>query len=178
MYRIASFLMICLILGCNDDKKQLDHILSLQKLQELAVVDIAVREIVHVPDLPFLVSMEAVAKSGIDFSKIDSSSLKIEGKMIRILLPKPKILSFILDPKSLEMEYSENMEPEIKLTGDQTKAILSIAEKQLQKKIDSLQIIDQAEVKTTAFLSTYLKSLGYTQISIRFNNSTTHEEKN
>lgn len=178
MYKIASFLMICLLLGCRSDKKRVDQVLSLQKLQELSVVEIAVREIVHVPDLPFLLSMEAVAQSGIDFSKIDSSSIKVDGKMIRILLPKPTMISYTIDPNSLEMEYSENMDPAIKLNGDQKNAILETAEKQLQQTIDSVQILEQAQIKTTAFLSTYLQSLGYTQISIRYHNTTTHEEKN
>jgi hypothetical protein len=42
------------------------------------------------------------------------------------------------------------------------------ADQQLKNSIDTIGIISKAEENLTSFLSGYLKSIGYTQISIRY----------
>lgn len=175
MYRIISFLLISLAIGCKGAKQEAKHITALQELKNFPIVEVSIREIIHLPKESNLLSLEASVKAGIDFTEIDTTSIHIDDDKIRLTLPKPKMISFEVDPQSLELEYHSGTRSRLPLTPDQRKNIMAAAEKQLNDKIDSLQLIRVAEEKTTAFLASYFQSIGYTKISIRFNHINTHD---
>lgn len=177
MYRTATFLLISLFFGCTGQKQRFDQVFALQQMNELAVTEVSVREMIPQRNEPYLVSVEATAKVDIDLKKLDTATVKADDKKIKLILPKPT-LSFAVNPKSISMEYHEESKAKISLTEDMEKEILRKAELQLKNRLDSMQLLSKAEEKATSFLSEYLQSIGYTQISIRFNNSLPNEKKN
>ncbi|MEY3436564.1 MAG: hypothetical protein RL335_1020 [Bacteroidota bacterium] len=168
MFRILSFLLISLLLGCRTENQRDKLVFFLKNFGEFHISELSKTEIIRPLDQPQLWSTESIINVSIDFQKLDSSNIILSDKKIKMILPKPFILSHEINPKSLEIKYTQKPNIPFVLTPDQEEKMLIKADQQLKNSIDTIGIISKAEENLTSFLSGYLKSIGYTQISIRY----------
>jgi hypothetical protein len=169
------FLSAC---GKKDAEEEKPGVLSLREMSDLATVEYVVTKVIKASDnktwfkignRKILMSCEAHIKAGIDMSAINESSFKVTGKSIEVTLPQPKIISISLPAELIKVEYEEISAFRDEFTSEDRNNLASQAEQQIKKNIEAMGILNQAKVNTSAFVSTFLKRLGYENISIKYN---------
>jgi hypothetical protein len=174
-------LLILLLFSCTR-KDPRTEVLALREMSELATVEYVVTKIIRANDnktwykigeRKILMSCEASVKAGIDFSKIGEDDITIEGKSIRMVLPKAHLISLNIDPGDVRVEYTETGLFRDKFSAGERDALLAQGEKQIRNSAEVLGVMEAAEANASLFLSNYLKMLGYERINIRYSSTPT-----
>lgn len=174
----CSFFMLLFFIGCGEKAKQKPNIFSLREMSDLATVEYTVTKIIKASDnktwfkigeRKILMSCQAHIKAGIDMSAINEHSFQINGNVIAVSLPQPKIISFSIPPEGIKTEYEETGIFRDKFKAADRDALAVQAEKQIRNSVEALGILQQAKVNTSSFISNFLRRLGYQNISINYN---------
>ncbi len=183
MRRCIYFLFILFILfisaACNQyeraGQKQLVPILK--QLSDLATVEYVITKIIKanddktwykVGDRKILMSCKASLIAGIDLSKINEDNITIRQKEITMLLPRANLLSINIKPEDIKTEYQDISPFRSPFTNAERDALAAQGEVQIKNSVDSLGILQAAEVNATLIISNFLKKLGYETINIRY----------
>jgi hypothetical protein len=178
---LSISLLIFFLLSCSREKK-VNEVFALREMSELATVEYIVTKIIRanddktwykVGDRKILMSCEASVKAGIDMSAIREENINIDGKEIRMVLPKAHLISINIKPEDVRVEYEETGIFRDNFSSAERDLLMAQGEKQIRNSIDSLGVLQTAETNASLFVSNYLKQLGYDRIHIRFSNTST-----
>ena len=176
----SLFIILLLFVACGKKETPDDKpgILTLREMSDLATVEYTVTKVIKaadnqtwfkVGDRKILMSCEAHIKAGIDMSAINKNNFKISDKDIVVTLPPPKIISINIPAEGIKTEYEEIGAFRDKFTSQDRDNLARQAEQKIRQSIDSLGILTQAKVNTAMFVTSFLKRLGYENISINYN---------
>lgn len=174
-YAYSVFLV--LLISCAVREEPADRVLSIREMGNLATTEYTVTKIVKANDnktwykpgdRKILISVEAVLKSGIDFSGVKKEDITIEGKNISLRLPPPKLISINIPPEKIRVEFEEVGIFRTGFDNAERDALLAQAEQQIRNSIEEIGILRTTENNTRQFLTRFLQQSGFEQISIRF----------
>ena len=179
--RYRPFLLILLFCtGCNKKEKQLQQVMALQQMNDLATVEYVVTKIIKandnktwykIGDRKILMSCKATLTAGIDLAAIKSEHVNIDGKNISLTLPHSKIISVNIKPEDILEEYQTVDVLRQAFTSEERNALAIQAENQIKSSISELGILPAAETNAALFVNNFLHRLGYENIKINFDNS-------
>jgi len=174
---LLAFLIFTLSTVSCRRNDPVSQVLALRETSELATVEYVVTKIIRASDdktwykigeRKILMSCEATVKAGIDFSAIAEDDVTIDGRSIRLVLPKAHMISLNIDPQRVRVEYTETGLLRDEFSAAERDNLLSQGEQQIRRSAEVLGVLDEAETNASLFLSNYLKALGYERINIRF----------
>ena len=172
----------CAILtaGCSQRKleQQRQNVLLLRELNDLVTVEYVVTKIIKANDdswfkigtRKILMSCKATLRAGIDLSKISEKNIDIHDKTIDLNLPHATLLSLSIKPEDLKTEYEDVSLLRSSFSSAERDAFASQGEANIRNSVDSLGILQTAEINANFILTNFLKKLGYEKITIHYNN--------
>jgi hypothetical protein len=159
----------------------------LEKLSDIAEYRAASAELQVLLDieedvrfLPAIVAGERVTflaggsvDAGVDFGKLDSSAIQVDGDTVTISLPAAEIVGVEVEP---DRSYVVNRERGVldriggifsdSPTGE--RELFQLAEDKLLAAAEESAVVSRAERNTERMLVTLLESLGFDDVSVRF----------
>jgi hypothetical protein len=167
--------------GCKKEKTDPKlSVLEMKEMSDLATVEYTITKVIKasdnktwykIGDRKILMSCEAFIKAGIDLSAITQQDITINDKSISIHLPQPKIISLHIQPEKIVVEYEETSGFRTNFSAANRDELVKQAEGEITNSINSLGIIEQSKVNTTAFIRNYLVQLGFENINLNFDKS-------
>ncbi|MFA7274790.1 MAG: DUF4230 domain-containing protein [Crocinitomicaceae bacterium] len=111
---LYSFLFIGLV-ACGD-KESLPQreIYEIREIGELSTTEFVYSKVLKIDDegewykfgdRKILISCKAKVKAGVDLNRIKKTDIIEDGQTITIVLPKPSITSFNMDPNSIKQKW-------------------------------------------------------------------------
>jgi hypothetical protein len=176
---ILLLLLFCS--ACNKKEQQLQQVMALQQMSDLATVEYVVTKIIKasdnktwykIGDRKILMSCKATLTAGIDLSTIKREAVQIEGKNITLTLPHSKMIAVNIKPEDIVEEYESIDVLRQPFTGEERNALAIQAENQVKASIAELGILQTAETNAALFVNSFLHRLGYEKIVIHFDNIT------
>jgi hypothetical protein len=173
-------LLLLLCIGCNKKEKQLQQVLALQQMNDLATVEYVVTKIIKandnktwykIGDRKILMSCKATLTAGIDLAAIKSEQVNIDGKNITLTLPHSKMISVNIKPEDIVEQYEAVDVLRQSFTSEERNALAMQAENQVNASIADLGILQTAETNAALFVNNFLHRLGYEKITINFDNT-------
>lgn len=173
---IALLLVIVnIIIARPEAKKKKVELQTLQDLSELATVEYNVKKIVKYKDESWLmgrrailIETSAILKAGIDMSELTSRDIKQEGEAITIYLPRPKLISLNMKPRDMKEIYNDAEILRQDFSAAEKEKFLAQGQQDIMAKLDEIGIIEKAAVYSKMLLETWLKILGFREITILF----------
>lgn len=172
------FLLICtLFFSCNSREKQLQHIMALQQMNDLATVEYVITKMIRandnqtwykIGDRKILMSCKATITAGIDLSAITREQVVIDQKNIQLSLPHAKLISINIKPEDINIEYQEVDLFRQSFTSEERNSLALQGENQLKAGIAELGVLQTAETNASLFVTNFLGRLGYETIKINF----------
>lgn len=178
--RTGIYLLLIFIIGCGKKNTEPDTVLAIKEMSELATVEYTVTKIIKandnktwfkIGDRKILMSCEAVIKAGIDLSKISKNNFSINGNEISVQLPAPVIISLSIPAEKIKVAYQEITLLREPYKTSERDALALQAENEIRKSIPALEILEQARVNTSLFVTNFLSRLGYKKISISYSDN-------
>jgi RNA polymerase-interacting CarD/CdnL/TRCF family regulator len=166
-----------MFISCKQKENEIDKVLQLKELSELATVEYTITKIIKasddqtwykIGDRKILMSCQARIKSGIDLSKLKADDITIDGDKISLVLPSATILSINIRPEDIRTEYQEVGFLRSDFTAAERNLLMSQGESQIRNNIESGGILETAESNASLFIGQFLRQLGYQKIDIRF----------
>jgi hypothetical protein len=174
-------LLVLFCTACNKKDNQLQQVMALQQMNDLATVEYVVTKIIKandnktwykIGDRKILMSCKATLTAGIDLSKITSNQVNIEGKNITLTLPHSKMIAVNIKPEDIVEEYEQVDVLRQTFTGEERNALAIQAENQINASIAELGILQTAETNAALFVNNFLHRLGFEKIIIHFDTIT------
>jgi len=171
------FLSLLWVVGCNKQEKQLQHVMALQQMNDLATVEYIVTKMIKasdnntwykIGDRKILMSCKATLTAGIDLAQLTKEQVTIADKNITLSLPHAQLISINIKPEDIQVEYQEVDMFRQPFSGEERNALAIQAENQIKQSIPELGILQTAETNATLFISNFLRRLGYEKININF----------
>jgi len=181
-FRKNTVFSVCLLLfaGCNTKEKQLQEVLALQQMNELATVEYVVTKMIRandnktwykIGDRKILMSCTATLTAGINLSAITREQVQIREENIELTLPRASLISVNIRPEDIKIEYEATDLLRQPFTAAERNDLAAQAEKQVKESINELGILNTAETNASLFISNFLTRLGYKKINIQFSPS-------
>jgi hypothetical protein len=173
----AYALLATILFSCGSKQDRVEQVLALKEMGNLATTEYTVTKIVKandnktwykLGDRKILISVEATLKAGIDLTSITADNISIDGKKISISLPPPKLLSLKLPPEKIKVEYEEVGMLRNEFSNSERDALLAQGENQIRNSVKELGLLETTEKNTRAFITEFLKKLGYEDIRVSF----------
>ena len=180
IFKLACLLLFCFIISACAHKKtqqQKQQVLAIKEMSELASVEYVVTKIIKATDnktwfklgeRKILISCRATLTAGIDLSKIAEKDIEIDTKNISLVLPHARLLLLNIKPEDVKTEYEGVTAFRSGFTSAERDALAAQGEKHILNSIDSLGILQTAEINTSLILNNFLRRLGYEKINIHF----------
>lgn len=174
---LTGLLLMVILCGCNNKQRQIQQVMALQEMNELATVEYIVTKIIRandnktwykIGDRKILMSCKATLTAGIDLSKLSKDDIHIEGKNIEIILPHSTLVSLNIKPEDITTEYEETGVMRQSFNSEERNALAIQAENQVREGVESLGILETAETNAALFIHNFLTKLGFTKTNIRF----------
>ena len=182
--RTTKLLLFFLLFNSCGHKKTLppeQQVLALKEMSDLATVEYTVTKIIKATDnktwfklgdRKILMSCQATLTAGIDLSKIKGKDITINGKTIELVLPHAKLISLNIKPEDIKTEYEDVTIFRSAFTSAERDALAAQGEANIRNSVNTLGILQTAEINATLVLNNFLRRLGYEKINIRFKIST------
>lgn len=167
MYRCLSFLLLCSIWSCKNEKQQLESVLALKEMKQLPILEKVSSKILNAPDRSYFLRAEADLIATVNLDALEPEDITIEGKKVKLIIPKPTLSPISITASNLHLVYTKDHN-DITLSKDDENAFLAQANQQFYADFTNTPLLSEAEANATQFLSSYLKALGYSTINIRF----------
>lgn len=181
--KYSPVLLLCVLcMGCNKKEKQLQQVMALQQMNDLATVEYVVTKIIKandnktwykIGDRKILMSCKATLTAGIDLSAIKPEQVNIDGKHITLTLPHSKMISVNIKPEDITEAYEAVDVLRQSFTSEERNGLAIQAEQQINASIGELGILQTAETNAALFVNNFLHQLGYETIKINFDNLAT-----
>jgi len=184
--RVIYFLLpfVCAqLLGlqsCNQPRKQenpLDQVIKIKDLNQLGTVEYKVSKIISgtddltwykVGNRKILFSCEAIVKAGIDFSKLKKEDIQVSDKTVSLKMPKAEIIYVKIDHNNIKEEFKETGFFRDEFTNNEKEVLLQLGEESINKALPDMGILKEAEKNATLFIKSFLRSAGFTDVTIDF----------
>ncbi len=179
--KIAPCFLLLLITGCNQKGQQVQNVMALQQMGDLASVEYVVTKIIKANDnktwykpgdRKILMSCKATLTAGVDLSAIKPEQISADGKSISLVLPHAKMIALNIKPEDIVVEYEATDILRQPFNAEERNGLVLQAENQIKASIPALGILQTAETNSSLFVTNFLHRLGYEKISISFNNIT------
>ncbi len=178
---IISLIIIILSNGCQLRSKKSLVISRLQKTAKIATQEVSLSKYVFYNDekkiLPrlrekpsILLLTKAKVKFGVDLTKIRPEDVEIQGDIIRLDLPPVEALNFSMPIEDAEMMDIDAKDWSTKRKNDPVKIdeMLRMAQSEIEKTIEKMNLAKAAEDRTRSFLTAFLEQLGFGAAIITF----------
>lgn len=119
-------------------------------------------------DRKIVFSVKATLKAGLDLDSFCDENVIIEGKNVTLNLPKPKLISLDMKPDDTKLEYEKVDCFRSNFSAEDRNKILQLGEESIRKSIETIGIIEDAEENARGYLTSFLKMMGYNEITINF----------
>ncbi len=123
-----------------------------------------------------LISCRAKIKAGVDLKEMKESDIVIDGKTIEITLPKPKVVSFEMDPNHIKTEVVEVTGLRADFSQEEKNIILQKGEEAIRRDMKYLNILDDAQKNATNFVVQFYKQQGFEKVIVHEAKQTTGVE--
>ena len=101
-------------------------------------------------------------------SELTSRDIKQEGEAITIYLPRPKLISLNMKPRDMKEIYNDAEILRQDFSAAEKEKFLAQGQQDIMAKLDEIGIIGKAAVYSKMLLETWLKILGFREITILF----------
>ncbi len=180
---LRKFIFIYILFaGCDEKPDLKEKALSIKALTQLATVEYVVTKVIKANDnktwfkpgnRKILMSCKASIIAGIDLSKIKDEQVSVEGKTVHIILPHAELVAFNIKPEDVKVEY-EGVSPFRSSFSIQEKnELASQGEKSIKRSIDSLGVLQTAEVNANLVVTNFLNRLGFKEVVISYDQNKT-----
>ncbi len=177
---LTSWLLIFGFAKCSksltdNDKKA---IVGFTDMADLATVEYTLSKIVKANDnsnwftignRKIVMSVMAYAKAGIDLSKITTNNVNSKNGTLFIDIPPAKLISLSIPPEEIKEEMAEVGSLRQAFTNQEKEGLLKQAEIDIRKMIDSIGIINKAELNAKTFIENFVNDLGYKNVKVQTN---------
>jgi hypothetical protein len=164
------------VVACNSNEKRMEsEIFQIRSMGTLSTSEYTVKKIIELNDnndwykwgdRKILISCRAKIKAGIALNEIRDNAISVQGKRILIQLPPPKIVSFEMDPETIQTELTEVNGFRAHFSQTDKQAILQQGERAIRNDLSQLQLLDDAEKNAIVFLTDFYKQLGFEEVII------------
>ncbi len=168
--------------ACTKKPDLKEKALSIKALSQLATVEYIVTKVIKANDnktwfkpgdRKILMSCKASIIAGIDLSKIKDEQVNVDGKTIRITLPHAELIALKMRPEDIKVEY-EGVSPfRSSFSVEEKNTLAAQGEKSIRKSIDSLGVLQTAEVNANLVVTNFLNRLGFQEVIISYDQSKT-----
>ncbi len=168
----AAMLLCCT--SCRKEEKDIKY--KIMKA-ELGTVEYTVRQIIRNSDETWkffgerkvLFSVKATLKAGINLDKMEDDDVEVKGKSIKLTLPCPEIVALNIRPDDIELAYSKVSTLRSDYSQKELEEILHSGEKAIRND-ETLRatILDDAKTNAREFFEVLLRSSGFENIVIKF----------
>jgi hypothetical protein len=182
-FKIIVFGALLLTFSCGEEKvnsesgslpDQAALKMSLANLANLGTVEYSLSKIISASDDQWysigsrkvLMSCKANVIAGVDFSKIQISELNQKDKSVRVTMPPAQIIFLDIPPAGINIITVEEGMLRSRFTAQELNHTQQLAQKDIEQKIATLKILDDAKANATRFLHSWLKSVGFKEINI------------
>lgn len=154
----------------------------LKNLQELGTVEYTLSKVLAVDDNQWysagdrkvLMSMKADLKAGVDFSKIEVTSIDKSEKTIELKMPPAKVILLDIQPDKIKYELIHVSATRGDFTNDELNQIQILGEEDINSKLEELGILKEADKNAKLFITSWLKMMGFATVNFL---ETTKNEK-
>lgn len=176
---IYFFFGFITLLSCNhkDIEAQNKIVPLIKELSDLATVEYVVTKIIKandnktwfkLGDRKILMSCKASLVAGIDLSKLTKENITVSGKDVNLVLPHSKLLLINIKPEDIKTEYEDVSLFRNPFSNAERDELATQGETQIKNSIDSLGILQSADINANFIITNFLKRLGYQNISITY----------
>jgi hypothetical protein len=113
-------------------------------------------------------SCRATLRAGIDLSKLDASSVKVDGDEVSVTLPRATLMSVNLRPEDIKVEYQEVGLLRSEFSAGERDELMARGEAQIRAGVPELGILNTAESNAGLFVGNFLRQLGYKKVNLNF----------
>jgi len=146
---------------------------QVQGLNQLVSVKYVLEKVILVEDAKWygdsrvLMVANGVAKAGVDLSKLKADDFEVEGKRVRVSLPRPQLLDVYLDDRRTQVverstgvlrEFDKGLEQEARRQ----------AVDQMRLAVRDAGIFRDAEERAGSQVEALLRRAGFEQVEVRF----------
>lgn len=168
--------LLVMTAACSgNDEVKATEIFQIRSMGTLSTSEYTVKKIIELNDdqawykwgdRKILISCRAKIKAGVALNEITDEAVSVQGKRILIQLPPARIVSFEMDPETIQTELTEinGFRAQFSQTDKQT--ILQQGERAIRKDMQQLPILDDAEKNAIVFLTDFYKQLGFEEVII------------
>lgn len=174
---LLLFLLVCLSCTHKKDLPKSQDVLAIKELSDLATAEYVVTKIIKandnktwfkLGDRKILISCQATITAGLDLSKLSEKDITVNDKSIDLVLPHAKVISLNIKPEDIKTEYEDVSVFRSEYTSAERDALASQGEKSILRSVDSLGILQTAEINGGLVVTNFLRSLGFEKINVRF----------
>lgn len=146
-------------------------------MSDLATVEYTLSKVVKASDngtwfkmghRKIALSVQAYVKAGIDMGAIKEEQVLIEQDKIIIQLPHARLITLNIPPEEIKEEVESTGFFRDGFNNSEKEELLAQAEQNIRKSVDSLGILKTAEDNAVYFISNFLKRLGFTDVTVTF----------
>jgi hypothetical protein len=124
-----------------------------------------------VGDRKILMSCRATVKAGIDLNQLSPEAIQVDGKKISVDLPSARVLSVDIKPEEVRTEFEEVGLFRSDFTAAERNSLMAQGEVQIRRQVGETGILRDAESQAGIALGNFFRSLGFSEVSIRFPSS-------
>jgi hypothetical protein len=171
---IFSFILLS---ACTKKPDLKEKALSIKALSQLATVEYVVTKVIKATDdktwfkpgnRKILMSCKASIIAGIDLSKIKDEQISVDGKTVRIVLPHAELIALNIKPEDVKVEYEAVSPFRSSFSIQEKNELASQGEKNIRNSIDSLGVLQTAEVNANLVVTNFLNRLGFDNVIISY----------
>jgi hypothetical protein len=171
--KIMSLVFCLALISCSDDElKKGDIEQQLKDLQELGTSEYVLNKIIiaeddqwyTVGDRKVVITMTATVKAGVDFSEIELIEIDKESKLIKLQIPKSKIILLDIKPEDIKYDFVKISSTRFEFSNKELNDIQILGEKSIKEKIKDLNILEDSDKNAQLFLKNWLNSMGFNQV--------------
>ncbi len=171
-------LLFLLLAGCSSKKPDLkEKALAIKALSQLATVEYIVTKVIKANDnktwykpgeRKILMSCKASIVAGIDLSKIKDEQVMVDDKTVYITLPHAELIAFNIKPEDVKVEY-EGVSPfRSSFSIAEKNGLAAQGEKSIRRSVDSLGVLQTAELNANLVVTNFLNKLGFEKVVISY----------
>ena len=172
------------LIACGDQESlPKREIYEIREIGELSTTEFVYSKVLKIDDegewykfgdRKILISCKAKVKAGVDLNRIKKNDIVEDGETISIVLPKPTITSFNMDPNSIKTEMVDVNGMRSSFTQDEKNKILQLGESSIRSSLSQTRIFTEAEKNTIAFVQEFYQQMGFEKVIVKFQ---TNDEK-
>jgi len=178
LFSVSVFFQACNKIDevLNEDINQSKIDERMKNLSTLGTVEYSFTKTIKSSDEQFytigmrqiLMSCKAYVKAGVNFEKITISKIDKQNKSIELLLPKAEIILLNIPAEEIKIEIETTGALRSKFSNDEIQKVQVLAEKDIKKKVNDLDILNKAESNASMFLDKWIRSFGFNSVKISF----------